>query len=317
MRSEILKTVQLGNSKLGQTVVSGHPSIEQLSQLLLGLHLGQDSIKAGSIEEEMGHLLEKYGKFTEKDPSSVVITGAPGSLGAHVVTKLATDPAVTKIYCLVRAADDSQALHRVKESMIQRKVYHNLPLEARCKIVALPSDLSDPQLGLPTMTYASITTNLRSVVHCAWSVNFNMQLSSFEKGNIAGVKHLIDLCQAAGSSACMNFCSSVGLNLCAKAARADVTTRVLGVGQIVADTRNVIWNAQEGVPMMMQTAVTIDSGSVFTNITNPKTSDWTQDLLPALRNAGLVFDELEPKEWVQRLRASTPDPKANPPDQAG
>ncbi|KAM6525809.1 hypothetical protein FALCPG4_011344 [Fusarium falciforme] len=373
MRSEILKTVQLGNNKLGQNVVFEHPSIEQLGQFLLGLRLGQDSIKTGSIEQEMGQLLEKYGKFTEQEPSSVVITGATGSLGAHVVAKLATDPSIGKIYCLVRASDDAQALYRVKESMLQRKVYHNLPLEARRKIVALPSDLSDPHLGLPSETYASATTNLRSVIHCAWSVNFNMQLSSFEKGNIAGVKHLIDLCQAAGPTASMNFCSSVSTcsratvvpvpesappfewaqgmgyaqsksvseNLCAKAAEAGVTTRVLRVGQIVADTRHGIWNAQEGVPMMMQTAVTIgalpklketpswlpvdvvaeavvdislsDSGSVFTNIANPKTFDWTRDLLPALRNAGLTFDELEPKEWVQRLRASNPDPTANPP----
>jgi carbohydrate kinase (thermoresistant glucokinase family) len=257
--------------------------------------------------------------------------------------------------------------------MLQRKVYHNLPLDARRKIVALPSDLSDPHLGLPNKAFESIKANLRSVIHCAWSVNFNMQLSSFEKGNIAGVKHLIDLCQAAGPSASMNFCSSVSTcsratvvpvpesappfewaqgmgyaqsksvaeNLCAKAAEAGVTTRVLRVGQIVADQRHGIWNAQEGVPMMMQTAVTIgalprlketpswlpvdvvaeavadismsNAGSVFTNITNPKTFDWTQDLLPALRQAGLTFDELEPKEWVQRLRASTLDPVTNPP----
>ncbi|KAF4963085.1 hypothetical protein FSARC_8887 [Fusarium sarcochroum] len=373
MRSEILKTVQLGNNKLGQNVVFEHPSIEQLSQFLLGLRLGQASSKSLSIEQEMNQLLEKHGRFIESEASSVVITGATGSLGAHVVAKLATDPSVAKIYCLVRASDVSKALYRVKQSMLQRKVYHNLPLEARRKINALPSDLSDPQLGLRNETYATVTANLRSVIHCAWSVNFNMQLSSFEKGNIAGVKHLIDLCQAAGPSASMNFCSSVSTcsratvvpipesappfgwaqgmgyaqsksvseNLCAKAAEAGVITRVLRVGQIVADTRHGIWNAQEGVPMMMQTAVTIgalpklketpswlpvdvvaeavtdislsNAGSVFTNITNPNTFDWTQDLLPALRQAGLTFDELEPKEWVQRLRASTPDPTANPP----
>lgn len=257
--------------------------------------------------------------------------------------------------------------------MLDRKVYHNLSLEARRKIIALPSDLSDPHLGLQDDMYTSIASNLQSVIHCAWSVNFNMQLSSFEKGNIAGVKHLIDLCQTAGPSASMNFCSSVSTcsqadvlpvpeaappfawaqgmgyaqsksvseNLCAKAAEAGVTARVLRIGQIVADTLHGIWNAQEGVPMMMQTAVTIgalpklketpswlpvdvvaeavadislsDSGSVFTNIANPKTFDWSRDLLPALRNAGLKFDELEPKEWVHRLRASNPDPAANPP----
>jgi hypothetical protein len=72
MRSEILKTVQLGNNKLGQNVVFEHPSVDQLSQFLLSLRLGQASSKASSIEQEMGQLLEKYSKFTEREASSVV-----------------------------------------------------------------------------------------------------------------------------------------------------------------------------------------------------------------------------------------------------
>ncbi|RGP63508.1 male sterility [Fusarium sporotrichioides] len=374
MRSEIHKTVQLGNNKLGQNVVFENPSIEQLSQFLLGLRLetGQAVYKTATIEEDMAQILDKYTTFKKANYSSV-ITGATGSLGAHVVAKLTSNPSVSTVYCLVRASDETQALYRVKESMVERKVYHSLSLEVRRKIIALPSDLSDARLGLASDRYTLIAANLQSVIHCAWSVNFNMQLSSFEKGNIAGVKHLIDLCQAAGPSASMNFCSSVSTcsrstvipvperappfewaqpmgyaqsksvseNLCAKAAEAGITTRVLRIGQIVADTQHGIWNAQEGVPMMIQTATTIgalpklketpswlpvdtvadavvdislsDSPSVFTNIANPKTFDWTSDLLPALRNAGLAFDELSPKEWLQRLRASNPDPTANPP----
>jgi carbohydrate kinase (thermoresistant glucokinase family) len=56
-----------------------------------------------------------------------------------------------------------------------------------------------------------------------------------------------------------------------------------------------------------------EAGSVFTNVVNPTMFSWTQDLLPALRKAGLTFDEVEPKEWIARLRASNPDPKQNPP----
>lgn len=301
------------------------------------------------------------------------MTGATGSLGAHVAAKLASDPSIERIYCLVRASDDLKASSRVKESMLQRRVFHNLSLEARRKIIALPSDLAEPRLGLSDDTYRTITESLRAVIHCAWSVNFNMKLGSFEQSNVAGVKHLINLCQTSQPPALMNFCSSVSTcsrattipipesvpplewaqgmgyaqsksvseHLCAKAAEQGITARVLRVGQIVADTKNGVWNAQEAIPMMMQTAVTIgalpklketpswlpvdvvaeaivdislsDAGSIFTNVTNPRTFDWTKDLLPALRQAGLTFEELEPKEWVQRLRASSSDPMVNPP----
>lgn len=48
------------------------------------------------------------------------------------------------------------------------------------------------------------------------------------------------------------------------------------------------------------------------NIVNPKTFHWTADLLPALRSAGLLFSEVDQREWIRRLRASNPDPAANP-----
>ena len=264
------------------------------------------------------------------------------------------------------------ALRRVQSSLIQRKVYHSLPLASRRKIVALPSDLADPQLGLSDETYDLLHQDLRSVIHCAWSVNFNMQLSSFES-NIAGVKNLIALCKKSKVSASMNFCSSVSTcsrsdaevvpeslpalewaqgmgyaqsklvseHICAAAARQGIRARVLRVGQIIADTQHGVWNAQEAVPMMMQTAVTIgalpklketpswlpvdtvasafidvslsDTSNVIVNLTHAKTFSFTNDLLQALRESGLEFEELEPKDWVQKLRQSNPDPEANPP----
>jgi hypothetical protein len=52
--------------------------------------------------------------------------------------------------------------------------------------------------------------------------------------------------------------------------------------------------------------------SVVYHLQNPKLFHWTRDLLPALRDAGLEFEILGQREWVQRLRQSDPDPKKNP-----
>ncbi|KAK7226862.1 hypothetical protein V2G26_014865 [Clonostachys chloroleuca] len=372
MRSHILQNVDLGQgTKLGQNVVFENPSIAKLSDYLYSLSTGQDGDKGACIEAEMQGLIEKYKSLEASPASSVALTGATGSLGAHVLSKLIENPAISNVYCLVRASDPETAKKRVVESLIQRKIFHTLSLEARRKISAFPADLADEKLGLSDENYSLVSQNLRSVIHCAWSVNFNMQLTSFEKGNIAGVHHLLALCHA--SKASMNFCSSVSTvtrstvvpvpeqlpnlewaqgmgyaqsksvaeHLCAEAASQGVTARVLRVGQIVGDTKHGVWNAQEAVPMLMQTAVTIgalpklqetpswlpvdivaeavadislsEAGSVFTNVTHPKTFDFVRDLLPALKDTGLSFEEVEPKEWIRRLRASNPDPKVNPP----
>lgn len=386
MRSDILKTVDIRGHKLSQTVVFDHPSIERLSAHISALSDDQEANAqiASSVESEILELVERYAHkvplaSAALSPSSVVVTGASGSLGAHVVAKLVANPDVSTVYCLVRAKTDEDAAKRVKASMIQRRVYHSLLLQHRRKVISLAADLSDEKLGLSADAYNELTSGLRSFVHCAWSVYFNMRLSSFEKSNVVGVANLISLCEATRPStgskptASFNFCSSVSTvaqadvapvpeslpkvdwaqnmgyaqskmvaeHLCARAARSGVTARVLRVGQIVADTRHGIWNSTEAIPLMLQTAQTIgalpklretpswlpvdttadavaqislsDAGSIFAHVSNPKTFDWTADLLPALRRSGLVFEELEPKDWVDRLRNSSADPVENPP----
>ncbi|KAH0388306.1 acetyl-CoA synthetase-like protein, partial [Aureobasidium melanogenum] len=126
--------------------------------------------------------------------------------------------------------------------------------------------------------------------------------------------------------------------------------RVLRLGQIAGDSQRGNWNTTEAIALMIQTATTIkalpthneelswlpvdlaasivvelsgiaqpitetrlqDNELVY-NIQNPKVYHWTLDILPALRRAGLRFDEVSPKEWVQRLRAGDQNPESNPP----
>lgn len=375
IRMDILKTVDFGDNKLGQNVVFEHPSIATLATYLYRLQTGEEE-EVVSVAAQMQDLITQYGMFEPPDRRQTALTGATGSLGAHVLVRLIERPDIDSVYCLVRARDYAIAARRVRESLIQRKLYHTLSLTARRKIHAIPSDLSEPHLGLDDTTYARVTSGLANVIHCAWSVNFNKSLMSFEKDCIAGVRHLIDLCLATSSikPASFDFCSSVSTvarcpnmhtpeqlaaldwaqemgyaqskcvaeNLCLAAAKeTGIRARVLRVGQIVADTVHGVWNATEAIPLMMQSALTVgalprlqespswtpvdivakavteislsDAGSVVANVTNAKSFSWTDDLLPALREAGLQFDEIEPKEWVRRLRESNQDAVTNPP----
>jgi thioester reductase-like protein len=85
-------------------------------------------------------------KYSDIKPAAVrrnvVLIGATGSLGAHILAQLVARPDTETVYCLVRAKDSKDAARRVQKSLIQRKLYHSLSLPARRKIIALPSDLS-------------------------------------------------------------------------------------------------------------------------------------------------------------------------------
>jgi carbohydrate kinase (thermoresistant glucokinase family) len=131
-------------------------------------------------------------------------------------------------------------------------------------------------------------------------------------------------------------------HICVEATKSyGINTRVLRVGQVIADTVHGIWNATEAIPLMMQAALTIgavpaldenpfwlpvdvvastiseislgSAGPSVMNVVNRQAFHWTRDLIPALHNAGLIFKELPQKAWVEELRKSNPDPAANPP----
>ncbi|KAL3421040.1 gluconokinase 3, partial [Phlyctema vagabunda] len=192
IRKVILKSLPVKGSALGMNVAFDFPTIDSLSHELLLLQNGEAS-KVIPVEEQMQTLIEKYGAFPAHQPREnankgqfLAVTGATGSLGAHTIAQLAVLPDVHVVHCFVRAKSVYEARRRVVASLRERQIYHQLPLDARKKIVALPSDFSKADLGLGWEVYDSIARNITGLIHCAWSVNFNLKLSSFEKDCIAG-----------------------------------------------------------------------------------------------------------------------------------
>ena len=134
----------------------------------------------------------------------------------------------------------------------------------------------------------------------------------------------------------------VAENICVAASKScGIKSRVLRVGQVIADTIHGTWNGTEAIPLMMQAGLTMgaipkldesplwlpvdvvaaavaevslsNAGTAVVNIVNHQSFHWSRDLLPALHRAGLEFLEPGQREWVALLRKSNPDPVSNPP----
>lgn len=296
LRTGILKDVDLNGSSVPQNIVFEFPTISRLANALISTRENRE-LNQEDVTQQMESLLDKYSQWsphvshqaTTESAAAVLVTGATGSLGAHLVAQLASNPNVDLVYCLVRASSDDVAMHRVIESMRRRRVYNSLPREARLKLRFHSSDLADASLGLSDATYDAIRTSVISVMHCAWSVNFNKHLSSFEDC-VVGVHNLVSLCLGAAREkpATFNFCSSVSTvsqvkgtvltsvpsfdkahrmgyaqsklvseHIVQKAVQdVGITARVIRVGQITADTVNGIWNESEAIPLLLSTIKT-------------------------------------------------------------
>lgn len=299
MRNIILKHISTNNHTLGMNVVFDYPNVATLSQFLASLQTSTEQFQEVNIEAQMQQLIAEYGNFEQHIPSEraqeghvIILTGATGSLGAHMAALLASRPDVQKVYCFIRSPTPEDAPCRLQTSLASRQLRETLSPSQQAKLIAISADLRKPDFGLAPALLASIKSELTAVIASAWSVNFNLSLSSFIADCIVGTKNLLDFCLSTEgpSPASFNFCSSVSTvsrfdgvtipesvpvltaaqkmgyaqskliveNLCQRAhAQTNMATRTLRIGQIIGDTQHGIWNATEAIPMMMQTSLTI------------------------------------------------------------
>lgn len=216
-------------------VVEDCGTVARLSDFILAARRGE-TMEADEDElQVMRDLADQYGDFTTspaipsapetshsdaQDPSAnvgavVLLTGATGALGAHILDLLRADPGTHKIYCLARGASSHAAHERVSKSLEARGLARlaSAADDGDAKVTVIQARLSDARLGLGAATHAALAAQVTTVLHVAWAVNFRMRLRSFVADHIAGCRHLLDLAHLAAQRhhrrIAFAFCSSV------------------------------------------------------------------------------------------------------------
>ena len=278
-------------------------TIQKLAKYLVNLRKGQ-KIKTDDEIQTMRDLVKEYGSFintsltsmvpapsdyaTASSSEVVVLTGATGALGAHILSLLRSSPHVSEIHCLIRAASPEAAKERISKSLKARNKASLATTSSKTN--CHPCKLSDPTFGLRPATYEDLAARTTVIIHAAWAVNFSMRLSSFVKDHIAGLRNLIDFALASrkAKSPCFLFCSStasvlgphctspiaerishdplsasplgysrskwVAESICEQAylhTRLKDRIAVLRIGQLCGDTKSGIWNVTEAWPLML------------------------------------------------------------------
>lgn len=299
------KIVPSSAAPLPLNVVYDCGTIKKLSRYLIGIRKGQN-METEDETQLMRDLVKKYSSFIDETITSstfalpnpansttsssqvVILTGATGALGAHMLSLLRSSPHVSEIHCLIRATSPTAANERVSKSLLARNKAPSNSISS--KITCHACKLSEPALGLSPSTYNDLATRTTLVIHAAWAVNFSMRLSSFVKDHIAGLRNLINFALASPTTnpARFLFCSSTASVLGPQASspiperishkplsasplgysrskwvaesiceQAHLHTRlkdhiaVLRIGQLCGDTESGIWNVTEAWPLML------------------------------------------------------------------
>ncbi|KIL93105.1 hypothetical protein FAVG1_03082 [Fusarium avenaceum] len=124
-----------------------------------------------------------------KNENVVLVTGASGGLGSHLVYALAQLDEVRTIICLNRANREDPSTRQYK-AMRDKGIRFPENLKSKLRIFA--TDTSKPKLGLSDSEYDSMTQSVTHVIHNAWPMSAKRPLSGFES-QFQVFRNLLDL----------------------------------------------------------------------------------------------------------------------------
>lgn len=300
MRRKIQQALDLGGHQLGSNVVYEQGNIATLAKHLFSLSQGEIGQGSGNIVL-MKDLISKYSIFESsqiavslpfrniqtKTDTCQILTGATGSLGAHILSQMVQSPKFHKVYCLVRGPNP---MARILASIDERGLV--LDKASLSKIVALTAEVHKPDLGVGSEQMALFRREVQCIVHLAWPVNFNIGLPSFEP-HLEGLRNLIALSVSVERPALARlfFASSISTaertprpalipdapindfshaldmgyaqsklaaeHIVLNAARNGARAHVLRIGQIVGDLQHGVWNDSEFIPSIIRSALSL------------------------------------------------------------
>ncbi|TDD73673.1 thioester reductase domain-containing protein, partial [Actinomadura rubrisoli] len=142
----------------------------------------------GTVESTAG---TSRSKPTGRRIGTVLLTGATGFLGAHLLRELLDRTSVT-VCALVRADDDQAARDRIDRALAR---YHLEPID-HTRVVTVLGDLAQPRLGLPASMFADLGERSDLIVHCGARVSLALPYRQLCRINVGGTRVLAELAVA-------------------------------------------------------------------------------------------------------------------------
>jgi amino acid adenylation domain-containing protein/thioester reductase-like protein len=135
---------------------------------------------------------------------NVLVTGATGFVGAFLLSELLRETTAT-IYCLVRSANIEDGHRKIEERMKSFGLWEPM---LRQRVMPLPGDLAEPQLGLTHEKVTELADTLDAIYHSGASVNFIYPYSALKSANVGGTEELLRIASV-GRAKSFHFVSTL------------------------------------------------------------------------------------------------------------
>jgi acyl transferase domain-containing protein/acyl carrier protein/nucleoside-diphosphate-sugar epimerase/SAM-dependent methyltransferase len=162
-----------------------------------------------------GFLCPIPGNISSLEPlyECVLLTGASGSVGSHLIASLVQLPHVKTIICLNRRSNQDPKF-RQHQALISKGIF--VTAEGLAKLKVFESDIAKPLLGLPEGVYNYLLETTTHVIHNAWLMSAKRPVKGFESQfqimrNMIGLARDISSIRPKGSKVTFQFVSSIAV----------------------------------------------------------------------------------------------------------
>lgn len=170
------------------------PTISQLAKLIEEKHLpGFSQTHVEEVLQDINLASEiRHDDAIQKssiEPSHLLLTGATGFLGAHLLYNLCelTD---VGIYCLVRAENMADAKQRIRKNLEKYRLANQVDEE---RIIPVIGDLNKPQLGFSHETFHQLTDTIDAIYHNGAHVHHVYNYSVLKHANVYSTIEMLKL----------------------------------------------------------------------------------------------------------------------------
>ena len=140
-------------------------------------------------------------------PKVILITGATGFLGAHILAKL-LEKTEAKIHCLVRANSPHEALQKIIDKLQKYKLFKP---EHLVKINPVLGDLSKTMLGLSKNDFEFLAREVDSIMHVGAWVHHVFDYNTLYNSNTQSVSEALKFA-VHGKNKALHFVSTLATN---------------------------------------------------------------------------------------------------------
>ncbi|WP_256385410.1 MULTISPECIES: amino acid adenylation domain-containing SDR family oxidoreductase [unclassified Erwinia] len=186
----VIRMINLIRHQLGVTLtvddICNSESLAEPATLICGKSFASDDDEGQQIARDCELNMSRFVSAPDLEIKRLLLTGATGFLGIHLLSALQQRIPDATLYCLVRG---EEGITRLQENARQ----YQLAIDP-ARIVCLNGNLDRPRLGLEASEWQILAGEIDAIYHCGAGINNQQRYDRLRATNVSSTLELLSLC---------------------------------------------------------------------------------------------------------------------------